>query len=172
MAEVFFRKKAVQTAGPFPKVGEKAPNFHLTGPSLGEMSLYDFGEKKKVLNIFPSVDTEVCALSVRRFFDELAQLKDVVVLNISKDLPFAQVRFCAAEGIENVEMLSSFRSDFGIKYGVEMTTGVLACLLCRIAIVLDEQNTVIHVELPKDITEEVDYQAILQALGKTATSTN
>ena len=171
MATIKFRGKDIQTCASLPKVGEKAPNFVLTGTSMGQVSLNDFPEKKKVLNIFPSIDTEVCALSVKRFSDTLAKQEDVLVINISKDLPFAQVRFCAAEGIENVEVFSAFRSDFGQSYGVEMTTGPLAALFCRVVIVLDEQNTVTHVELANEITSEVNYDKVLEALGKSSQTT-
>ncbi|MCH1429703.1 MAG: thiol peroxidase [Chlamydiales bacterium] len=171
MGQTQFRGVDVHTRGQLPKVGDKAPYFLLTGPNMGGVSLNDFGKVKKVLNIFPSIDTEVCAISVKRFFDALSKQDGVSVINISKDLPFAQVRFCAVEELDNIEVLSAFRSDFGEQYGVEMTTGPLSGLLSRVVVVLDEENTVIHVEQAKEITQEVDYNKVLQVLDVSSKST-
>ncbi|SCA59115.1 Probable thiol peroxidase [Chlamydiales bacterium SCGC AB-751-O23] len=172
MGKVFFRGVAVTTNGEVPKKGEKAPEFLLTGPNMGITSLDDFGKVKKVINIFPSIDTEVCALSVKKFHDVLANDKSIVVLNVSKDLPFAQVRFCAVEELENIEVLSAFRGNFSEAYGAEMTSGPLAGLLSRTVIVLDEENTVTYVQQCEEITQEIDYDKVLESLGKFSSSTS
>lgn len=126
---VMMRGKSVQTVGTLPKVGQSAPEFSLTDEKMQQKSLNDFKGKYLVLNIFPSVDTGVCAASVRHFNEAAANLPNTNVLCISKDLPFAQKRFCGAEGIKNVVMLSDFRSDFGKIYGVEMISGDIKGLL-------------------------------------------
>lgn len=156
----------VHVDGRFPKVGDKAPAFKLIAGDLSEKSLADFAGKRKVLNIFPSVDTGVCAASVRHFNKDAAGLKNAVVLCISADLPFAQARFCGAEGIENVTMLSMMRGrEFLQNYGVGMTDGLLAGLAARAVVVLDEHDKVIHAQMVDDITHEPDYDAALKALG-------
>lgn len=148
-----------------PKRGAKAPGFSLVGSDLGIFSLDDARGKWTVLNIFPSLDTEVCAMSVRRFNAEAAKRPDALVLCISADLPFAQGRFCAAAGIENVKTLSCFRSPaFGHDYGVLMTSSPLAGLLARAVLVLDGEGIVRYSQLVPEITQEPDYEAALQAL--------
>jgi len=161
-----FKGNPVHLDGHFPKVGDKAPAFKLVAGDLSEKSLAEFTGKRKVLNIFPSVDTGVCAASVRHFNKDAAGLKNAVVLCISADLPFAQARFCGAEGIENVTMLSMMRGrEFLKDYGVAMTDGPLAGLAARAVLVLDEHDTVIHAQMVDDITHEPDYAAALEALG-------
>ena len=156
----------VHVDGHFPKVGDKAPAFKLIAGDLSEKSLADFAGKRKVLNIFPSVDTGVCAASVRHFNKDAAGLKNAVVLCISADLPFAQARFCGAEGIENVTMLSMMRGrEFLKDYGVAMTDGPLAGLAARAVVVLDEHDKVIHAQMVDDITHEPDYDAALNVFG-------
>ena len=128
MATITLKGNPVHTAGQLPAVGTIATDFKLVRNNLSEVSLSDFSGKNKILNIFPSVDTGTCATSVRKFNQEAASLKNTVVLNISADLPFAQARFCGAEGIQNCETLSSFRSSFGKDYGLQMTDSALAGL--------------------------------------------
>ncbi|HEX5488359.1 MAG TPA: thiol peroxidase [Rhodanobacteraceae bacterium] len=166
MSSVKFHDKPVHVDGTFPKVGDKAPAFKLIASDLSEKTLADFAGKRKVLNIFPSVDTGVCAASVRHFNKSAAALDNAVVLCISADLPFAQARFCGAEGIENVVMLSMMRGRrFLNDYGVAMTDGPLAGLAARAVVVLDEHDKVIYTQLVDEITHEPDYDAALKALG-------
>ena len=166
MSGTKFKGNPVHLDGHFPKIGDKAPAFKLVAGDLSEKSLADFAGKRKVLNIFPSVDTGVCAASVRHFNKDAAGLKNAVVLCISADLPFAQARFCGAEGIENVTMLSMMRGrEFLKNYGVDMTDGPLAGLAARAVVVLDEHDKVIHAQMVDDITHEPDYAAALRALG-------
>ncbi len=147
----------VTTWGNLPEAGTEAPAFALTAQDLSEISLHDLRGKRVVLNIFPSIDTDVCAASVRRFNKEVAEMPDTVVLCVSEDLPFAGGRFCAANGIENVRTASGFRSDFGRTYGVEITDGPLRGLYCRALVVLDAEGKVIGTSLCDEITEEPDY---------------
>lgn len=164
MAQLKFRGQNANTNGSLPAGGARAPSFTLVGKDLGEATLATYQGKRKVLNIFPSIDTGVCATSVRTFNKHAASLTNTVVLNISKDLPFAQARFCGAEGIENTVSLSAFRSSFARDYGVELTDTPLAGLCARAVIVLDENDKVLHTELVKDIVEEPNYEAALKAL--------
>lgn len=166
MSGTKFKGNPVHVDGHFPKVGDKAPAFKLIAGDLSEKSPADFAGKRKVLNIFPSVDTGVCAASVRHFNKDAAGLKNAVVLCISADLPFAQARFCGAEGIENVVMLSMMRGrEFLKDYGVAMTDGPLAGLAARAVVVLDEHDKVVYTQMVDDITHEPDYAAALKALG-------
>ncbi|HET7561948.1 MAG TPA: thiol peroxidase [Rhodanobacteraceae bacterium] len=166
MSSTKFKGNPVTVDGHFPKVGDQAPAFKLIAGDLSEKSLADFAGKRKVLNIFPSVDTGVCAASVRHFNKEAASLKNAVVLCISADLPFAQARFCGAEGIENVTMLSMMRGrEFLKDYGVAMTSGPLAGLAARAVVVLDAHDKVIYTEMVDDITHEPNYAAALKALA-------
>ena len=161
-----FQGAAVELAGSFITKGAAAPDFTLTTGELGEFKLADGSGKRLVLNIFPSIDTPVCSLSVRRFNEKAAQLDDTLVLCISRDLPFAQSRFCAAEGIENVLTLSDFRRDsnFGRDYGVQIESGPLRGLLARAVVVIDEKGVVIDAQLVDDIVNEPDYERALAAL--------
>ena len=166
MAKTAFQGNPVTLAGEFVRVGEQAPGFSLVKGDLGSYSLSDARGKYAVLNIFPSMDTGVCAASVRRF-NKLAAGKDnTVVLCISKDLPFAQGRFCSAEGIDNVVPLSDYRytSDFGESYGVLMTDGPLCGLLARAVVVIDPEGKIVYTELVPEITHEPDYEAAMDAL--------
>lgn len=166
MSDTHFKGSPVHVDGHFPRIGEHAPAFKLIAGDLSEKSLADFVGKRKVLNIFPSVDTGVCAASVRHFNQDAAGLKDAVVLCISADLPFAQGRFCGAEGIKNVVMLSMMRGrQFLHDYGVAMTDGPLAGLAARAVLVLDAHDTVVHAQMVDEITHEPDYAAALKALG-------
>lgn len=166
MSGTKFKGNPVHVDGHFPKVGDKAHAFKLIAGDLSEKSLADFAGKRKILNIFPSVDTGVCAASVRHFNKDAAGLKNAVVLCISADLPFAQGRFCGAEGIENVTMLSMMRGrEFLKDYGVAMTDGPLAGLAARAVLVLDEHDKVVHAQLVDEITHEPNYAAALKALA-------
>jgi len=166
MATVTFKGNPVRIGGSFPQVGSTAPAFRLVAGDLSERTLADFAGKRKVLNIFPSVDTGVCAASVRRFNQEAAGLASTAVLCISADLPFAQGRFCGAEGIGNVTMLSMMRGrQFLADYGVAIEDGPLAGLAARAVLVLDENDRVIHAELVAEITQEPEYAAALAALA-------
>ena len=165
MTQVTMMGNPIEVKGHFPQKGEKVENVHFTNKDLADVSLGDFSGKRKVLNIFPSIDTGVCATSVRKFNQQAANLKNAVVLCISADLPFAQARFCGAEGIENVETLSTFRhKETHENLGVNITTGPIAGLTARSVIVLDENNNVLHSELVSEIKDEPNYEAALAAL--------
>lgn len=148
----------------FPEAGTVAPNFALVGADLSEISLHDFRGKRVVLNIFPSLDTEVCAASVRRFNKEASELRDTVVLCVSMDLPFAAGRFCTANGIDNVKTASAFRSDFGRNYGVELLDGPLRGLLARGIVILDENGKIKATSISDQITVEPDYEFVKDVL--------
>lgn len=166
MGTVTLKGMQIDTSGALPEEGTKAPDFLLTATDLSMKELRDFACKKKVLNIFPSLDTAVCAASVRRFNKEASTLADTVVLCISADLPFAHSRFCETEGLKNVVPLSVFRSpDFGRDYGVTMTTGPMAGLLARAVVVMDSSDLVIYTQLVPEIGEEPDYEAAMEVLG-------
>ena len=164
MSQVTLKGNPVEVGGSFLQAGQAAPEFRLVAGDLSEKSLTDFAGKRKVLNIFPSVDTGVCAASVRKFNEKAASLANTAVLCVSQDLPFAQSRFCGAEGIENVVMLSAFRSPFAQDYGVTLVGGSLAGLTARAVVVLNENNQVVYSQLVPEITEEPDYEAVLAAL--------
>lgn len=166
MATVTLRGNPVKTSGELPAKGSKAPDFALVNPDLKDVSLADFAGKKKILNIYPSVDTPVCATSTRKFNEKASGLKDAVVICVSEDLPFAFKRFCAAEGLANVQTLSTMRHrDFAKKYGVEMTSGPLAGICARAIVVLDKDDKVVHTELVPEIAQEPNYDAALKAVG-------
>lgn len=165
MAQVTFQGTSVNTVGELPTAGQAAPDFTLTKTDLSDISLGDYKGKKLVLNIFPSVDTPVCATSVRRFNDEAGKLDNTKVLCISRDLPFALGRFCGAEGLENVISASELRSDnFGRDYGVRIADSALAGLFARAIVVIDEAGKVIYTQLVPEIAEEPDYQKAIAAL--------
>ena len=166
MAKTAFQGSPVTLAGEFVQVGAQAPDFSLVKGDLTSFTLADVKGKYALLNIFPSMDTGVCAASVRKFNQLASQMGNTVVLAISKDLPFAQGRFCTAEGIENVIPLSDYRytSDFGEKYGVLMSDGVLCGLLARAVVIINPEGKVVYTELVPEITQEPDYEAALVAL--------
>lgn len=165
MATITFKGSPVNTKGNLPAVGAKAPDFKLTGVDLSEKTLPDFKGKRLVLNIFPSVDTGVCAASVRHFNEKASGLENTVVLCVSKDLPFAHNRFCAAEGLDNVMGLSEFKdSNFSDAYQVVMTDGPLAGLMSRAVVVIDEDGNVKYTEQVPEIGQEPDYDAALSSL--------
>ncbi|EGK12119.1 thiol peroxidase [Kingella kingae] len=165
MAQVTFKGTPVEVQGTLPQVGQTAPDFTLTATDLSDKTLADFAGKRKILNIFPSIDTGVCATSVRKFNEHAANLNNTVVLCIAADLPFAFARFCGAEGIENVVSLSSFRSTFGADYGVNLAGSPLRGLTTRAVVVLDENNQVLHAELVAEIGQEPNYDAALAVLA-------
>ena len=166
MAQTALRGNPVNTAGELPAVGEPAPAFTLTGADLGAISLEDFAGQRVVLNIFPSVDTPTCATSVRTFNARAAEMDNTKIINVSADLPFAQGRFCGAEGIENASTASTFRSpDFQEDYGVKVGEGVFAGLCARAVVVLDTDGTVLHSELVGEIADEPNYDAAITALS-------
>jgi thioredoxin-dependent peroxiredoxin len=165
MATIQLRGNPIHTSGELPKKGTQAPDFVLTKGDLKDVSLKDFSGKKKIVNIVPSLDTGVCAASARRFNKEADGLGDVVVLTVSADLPFAQKRFCEAEGIKNVVPLSELRSrDFGSAWGVQITDGPMAGLLSRAVVVLDAGDKVVYTEQVPEITQEPDYSKALAAV--------
>ncbi|TMR24066.1 thiol peroxidase [Nonomuraea turkmeniaca] len=165
MSDVTFKGNPITVGGTFPKTGDSAADFRLVATDLSEKTLADFAGKTKVLNIFPSVDTGVCAASVRRFNEVAAEHPGVEVLCVSADLPFAQKRFCGAEGLDNVTMLSLMRGrEFLADYGVAQESGPLAGLAARAVVVLDGDGKVIYSELVPEITQEPDYEGALHAL--------
>ena len=165
MAKITFRGSPVHTQGDLPAVGSKAPDFKLTSGDLTEKTLSDFQGKKIVLNIFPSIDTGVCAASVRHFNESASGLENTAVLCISKDLPFAHSRFCAAEGLENVVSLSEFKdSNFSDAYQVKMNDGPLAGLMSRAVVVIGEDGNVKYTEQVPEIGQEPDYEKALSYL--------
>jgi len=165
MATITLKGNTIHTLGELPKIGSQAPDFTLVKNDLSKASLSDFIGKKVILNIFPSIDTGTCAASVRQFNQEAAELGNTKVLCISRDLPFAQARFCGAEGIENVINLSDFATgDFGKSYGLQITDGPLANLHSRAVVVLDETGKVIYNEQVPEIVEEPNYKTALEAL--------
>ncbi|MDD4019611.1 MAG: thiol peroxidase [Kiritimatiellae bacterium] len=167
MAQVTFKGNPVKTVGNLPTVGAKAPAFSLAGRDLSDVGLAEYAGKTVVLNIFPSIDTPVCAASVRRFNAEAAALGNTVVLCVSADLPFAQGRFCTVEGLEKVLPLSVFRSpSFGKDYGVTLAEGPLRGLLARAVVIIDAAGSIRYTELVAEIAQEPDYEAALGALAK------
>lgn len=167
METVYFKGTPCHTYGSVPAVGEKAPDFKLVTPALAEVTLADYAGRRVVLNVFPSLDTEVCAASVRRFNQEAARLDNTAVLCVSVDLPFAAGRFCTANGIENVTPASAFRSpEFGQKYGLTLVDGPLTGLLARAVIIIGEDGRVIYRDLVGEITEEPHYKEAVDVLKR------
>lgn len=165
MSTITFKGNNIETAGTLPAVRSHAPNFTLIKTDLSEVNLDALKGKKVVLNIFPSVDTGICAASARKFNQLASSMENTVVLNVSKDLPFAHKRFCAAEDLENVHGASQFKDDnFSKAYGVDMTTGPLAGLMSRAVVVVDENGVVKYTEQVPEITQEPNYEAAIAAL--------
>jgi len=165
MATITLKGNSIHTNGELIRAGATAPDFKATKSDLSETTLSAYSGKRKVLNIFPSVDTATCAMSVRQFNQKAATLKNTVVLCLSADLPFAQKRFCAAEGINNVETLSTFRSSFAREWGLELTDSPLKGLCSRVVVVLDENNKVLYSEQVPEIANEPSYDRALAALS-------
>lgn len=165
METVYFNGTPCHTYGSLPAVGTQAPAFALAGKDLSEVRLNDYLGKRVVINVFPSLDTPVCAASVRRFNKEAAGLDNTVVICVSMDLPFAMGRFCTVEGIENVTVASAFRSPMFVEeYGLQIVDGPLAGLLARALLVLDENHKVIYSDLVDEITKEPDYEGVISVL--------
>ena len=165
MAKITLKGNPIKTVGSLPKVGKKAPKFLLIKYDLSNVKLKDFKGSKLILNIFPSLDTGTCAASVRNFNKEAASLENTKVLCISRDLPFAQARFCGAEGIENVVTLSDFaKGKFGKSYGLTIKDGPLANLHSRAVVVINEEGIVTYTEQVPEIVDEPNYEAALKAL--------
>ena len=164
MAQVTLGGNPVHTSGDLPAVGASAPAFSLVGADLSEFDAGEVAGKNVILNIFPSIDTPTCATSVRQFNERAAGMDETVVVCVSADLPFAMGRFCGAEGIANVKVGSTFRSDFGSEYGVTLTDGVLQGVLARAVVVIGPDGTVKHTELVPEIAQEPNYDAALAAL--------
>jgi thiol peroxidase len=164
MAEITLGGNPVHTSGELPAVGSPAPAFSLVGADLSEYDASEFAGKNVILNIFPSIDTPTCATSVRTFNERAAGMDETVVLCVSADLPFAMGRFCGAEGIENVKVGSTFRSDFGADYGVTLTDGKLQGVLARAVVVIGPDGNVKYTELVPEIAQEPNYDAALAAL--------
>jgi thioredoxin-dependent peroxiredoxin len=167
MAQITMRGNPINTVGELPAVGAAAPAFNLTGSDLGAVNSAQFDGKPVLLNIFPSVDTPVCATSVRTF-NERAAAGGLAVVNVSNDLPFAQARFCGAEGIENAQSASAFRDSFGQDYGVTIADGPFAGLLARAVVVIGADGNVAYSELVPEIAQEPNYDAALAALSSSA----
>ncbi|MHA3044275.1 thiol peroxidase [Riemerella anatipestifer] len=164
MAKLTLKGNEISSVGELPKLGETIKDFNLVASDLSEKTKNDFSGKRKVLNIFPSIDTGVCAASARKFNEEASKLENTVVINISRDLPFALGRFCAAEGLSNVETLSDFRSNFGEDFGVTLLDSPLKGLLSRAVVITDENDKVIYTEQVSEITNEPNYEAALASL--------
>ncbi|SFH83277.1 thiol peroxidase [Halpernia frigidisoli] len=164
MANITLGGNPIHSVGELPKNGSDLKDFKLTNSDLNEKSLSDFSGKRKILNIFPSIDTGVCAKSAREFNEKAGDVENTVVINVSKDLPFALSRFCAAEGLDHVESLSDFRGSFGQDYGVELVDSPMKGLLSRAVIVADENNKVIYTEQVPEIAQEPNYEAALSSL--------
>lgn len=165
MAHITLGGNPIETSGSLPAVGSKVTDFVLTKSDLSDVTLADFAGKKKIVNIVPSLDTDVCAASARRFDHEVAALHDTVLLTVSNDLPFAMARFCKAEGLSNVISLSQMRDrSFGKNWGLTITTGPLAGLLSRAVVVLDKDNKVVYAEQVPEIKQEPNYAKALEAL--------
>ncbi len=166
MSNVTLAGNPIEVAGSLPQKGQRAPAFTLVAADLADVPLSKFAGKRKILNIFPSIDTPTCAMSVRRFNAAASARPNAVVLCISADLPFAQKRFCGAEGLDNVVTLSTLRGrEFLEAYGVAIKTGPLAGLAARAVVVLDENDDVLHSQMVPEIKQEPDYDAALAALG-------
>ena len=164
MATITLKGSPLNTSGNLPEVGGQAPDFELVNGSLADVSLQDYSGNKKILSIVPSLDTPTCALSTRKFNEKASELENTVILVISADLPFAQGRFCGAEGLKNVIPLSTFRSSFAEDYGVALVDGVLKGLTARAIVILGVDDKVIYTQLVSEVSDEPDYERALAAL--------
>lgn len=164
MAKITLKGNPCNTSGDLPTVGSKAPNFKLVAGDLSEKSMADFSGKKVVFNVLPSLDTPVCAISAKTFNEKIGQNSKAQIINVSKDLPFAQKRFCESNQVAHVSNLSAFRNDqFGKDFGVSIVDGPLAGLFARAIVVVDESGKVVHTELVPEIAQEPNYEAALKA---------
>jgi thioredoxin-dependent peroxiredoxin len=167
MSTITLKGTTIHTSGSLPKLGSKAPDFKLTKGDLGDVSLADYAGKVKILNIVPSLDTSTCALSAKRFNEEIKKLDGAVVLNVSRDLPFAQARFCKSEGVDAVVPLSMLRDlTFGEAYGATIADGPMAGLLSRAVVVIDSEDRVVYTQQVPEIGSEPDYGSALAAAKK------
>ncbi len=167
MAKINFKGNEINTSGNLPGIGEKAPDFTLTGSDLSEIRLEDYLGKRVIINVFPSIDTPVCAMSVRTFNEGINKYDNAVVICASRDLPFAHSRFCGTEGLDNMVSASEMKKlEFGNDYGLRMTQGPLEGLLARAVIGVDENGHVFYTQLAGEVTEEPDYQAVFEALDR------
>ncbi|EKB59884.1 thiol peroxidase [Bergeyella zoohelcum] len=164
MANITLKGNAISTKGELPTIGSELKNFTLVNDKLEDKNLNDYKGKKLIFNIFPSIDTGVCAASARKFNQEASSVENTIILNVSKDLPFALGRFCAAEGLDRVETLSDFRGSFGDDFGVTIENGPLAGLMSRAIIVTNEEGKVIYTEQVPEITQEPDYEKALNTV--------
>ncbi len=164
MATITFQANPIQTCGELPAIGNDAPDFFLTNIELENVTLENYLGKRKVLSIVPSLDTPTCAASARKFNQKAANLDNTVVLIISADLPFAQCRFCEIEGLDGIQVLSTFRSTFATDYGVQITDSALAGLTARAIVVIDEKNKILYTQLVSELAHEPDYEAVFTAL--------
>jgi len=164
MATITLKGNKINTLSDLPEVGSNLRDFALVNDKLEVKQLSDYDGKRKIFNIFPSIDTGICAASARKFNEEAGSLNNAVVINISKDLPFALGRFCAAEGLDHVETFSDFRGTFGDDYGVTIVDGPMKGLLSRAVLVTDENNKILYTEQVPEITTEPNYQAALDVL--------
>ncbi len=165
MSQITFKGNPVQTEGTLPSVGSNAPAFKLVNTELKEITLNDFKGKRVVLNIFPSIDTGICAASARKFNELASSMENTVILNVSKDLPFAHNRFCAAEGLKNVHGASEFKDhEFSKSYGVDMIDGPLSGLMSRAVVIIDESGVVKYTEQVPEIAQEPNYESAMKAL--------
>ncbi|WP_407404837.1 thiol peroxidase [Chryseobacterium sp.] len=164
MASIKLKGNPVQTIGELPSVGSLAKEFTMVATDLSEKHLADYTGRKIILNIFPSIDTGICAASARTFNEKANTIENTVIINVSRDLPFALNRFCAAEGLENVEVLSDFRGNFGEDYGVTIEDSPMKGLLSRAVVVLDEKGNVLYTEQVSDITQEPNYEKALEVV--------
>ncbi len=164
MANITLKGNEIHTIGNLPEVGLSLKDLALVNDKLEVKTLEDFNGKRKIFNIFPSIDTGICAASARKFNEEAGNLENTVVINVSKDLPFALGRFCVAEGLDHVETLSDFRGTFGDDYGVTIVDGPMKGLLSRAVIVTDENNNVVYTEQVPEIVQEPNYENALNAL--------
>lgn len=164
MANITLKGNAISTKGELPTIGSELKNFTLVNDKLEDKNLNDYKGKKLIFNIFPSIDTGVCAAAARKFNEEASSVENTIILNVSKDLPFALGRFCAAEGLDQVETLSDFRGSFGDDFGVTIENGPLAGLMSRAIIVTDAEGKVIYTEQVPEITQEPDYEKALNAV--------
>lgn len=167
MGKIHLKGNEINTSGRLLGVGENAPDFKLTGSDLADISLKDFSGKRVVLNIFPSIDTPVCAMSVRKFNEKISKHDNTVVICVSRDLPFAHARFCGAEGLDLVMSASEMKKlEFGNSYGVRMIEGPLEGLLARAVVAIDERGRIIYTQLVDEVTEEPDYEAVFRAFDQ------
>lgn len=164
MANITLKGNEIHTIGKLPEVGSSLKDLALVNDKLEVKTLEDYNGKRKIFNIFPSIDTGICAASARKFNEEAGNLENTVVINVSKDLPFALGRFCAAEGLDHVETLSDFRGTFGDDYGITIVDGPMKGLLSRAVIVTDENNNVVYTEQVPEIVQEPNYENALNAL--------